>query len=67
MSTIHLTKSDNNDDVKMGGYRSSNTLNFLAGFHLSQNSRLIFTYNKSIDNVIFPDTYCFNFLFWKWF
>lgn len=32
-------------------------LNFLAGFHLSQNSRLIFTYNKFIDNVIFPDVY----------
>lgn len=40
-----------------GGYRSSNTLNFLAGFHLSQKSRLIFTYNKSIDKIVFPDTY----------
>lgn len=40
-----------------GGYRSSKTLNFLAGFHLSQNSRLIFTYNKSIDSVVLPDTY----------
>lgn len=40
-----------------GGYRSSNTLNFLAGFHLSVNSRLIFTYNKSLESVVLPDTY----------
>ncbi|GGF21445.1 PorP/SprF family type IX secretion system membrane protein [Flavobacterium limi] len=52
-----------------GGYRSSNTLNFLAGFHLSANSRLIFTYNKSIDNVVLPDTYgvVFNYRFGKGF
>jgi type IX secretion system PorP/SprF family membrane protein len=40
-----------------GGYRTSNTLNFLAGFHLNSHSRLIFTYNKSLGNVVFPDSY----------
>lgn len=52
-----------------GGYRSSNTLNFLAGFHLSTNSRLIFTYNKSIESVVLPDTYgvVFNYRFGKGF
>lgn len=40
-----------------GGYRSSNTLNFLAGFHLSQNFRIICTYNKSFENVVIPDTF----------
>jgi type IX secretion system PorP/SprF family membrane protein len=40
-----------------GGYRTSNTLNFLAGIHLNSNSRLIFTYNKSLGNVVLPDTY----------
>jgi type IX secretion system PorP/SprF family membrane protein len=47
------------------GYRSSNTLNFLAGFHLSTNSRLIFTYNKSLESVVLPDTYgiVFNYRF----
>ncbi|WP_163398823.1 PorP/SprF family type IX secretion system membrane protein [Flavobacterium fluviatile] len=48
-----------------GGYRSSNTLNFLAGFHLSANSRLIFTYNKSLESIVLPDTYgvVFNYRF----
>lgn len=40
-----------------GGYRTSKTLNFLAGFHLSDNFRVICTYNKSIDNVVIPDTF----------
>lgn len=40
-----------------GGYRSSNTLNALAGFHVSQNFRIICTYNKSFDNVVIPDTF----------
>lgn len=40
-----------------GGYRTSQTLNFLAGFHLSDNFRVICTYNKSIDNVVIPDTF----------
>jgi type IX secretion system PorP/SprF family membrane protein len=40
-----------------GGYRSSNTLNVLAGFHISQNFRVICTYNKSFDNVVIPDTF----------
>lgn len=40
-----------------GGYRSSNTLNILAGFHVSQNFRIICTYNKSFDNVVIPDTF----------
>ncbi|MBZ4044171.1 PorP/SprF family type IX secretion system membrane protein [Flavobacterium hibisci] len=52
-----------------GGYRSSNTLNFLAGFHLSANARLIFTYNKSLESVVLPDTYgvVFNYRFGKGF
>lgn len=52
-----------------GGYRSSNTLNFLAGFHLSTNSRLLFTYNKSLESVVLPDTYgvVFNYHFGKGF
>ncbi|QSW90294.1 type IX secretion system membrane protein PorP/SprF [Flavobacterium endoglycinae] len=40
-----------------GGYRTSKTLNLLAGFHLSDNFRVICTYNKSIDNVVIPDTF----------
>lgn len=40
-----------------GGYRTSKSLNFLAGFHLSDNFRIICTYNKSIDNVVIPDTF----------
>ncbi|WP_281234975.1 PorP/SprF family type IX secretion system membrane protein [Flavobacterium gelatinilyticum] len=40
-----------------GGYRTSKTFNFLAGFHLSDNFRVICTYNKSIDNVVIPDTF----------
>lgn len=40
-----------------GGYRTSNTLNLLAGFHLSDNLRVICTYNKSFDNVVIPDTF----------
>ncbi|TDW52831.1 type IX secretion system PorP/SprF family membrane protein [Flavobacterium sp. 270] len=39
-----------------GGYRTSKTINFLAGFHLSNNLRVICTYNKSLDNVVIPDT-----------
>ncbi|WP_276380995.1 type IX secretion system membrane protein PorP/SprF [Flavobacterium sp. H4147] len=40
-----------------GGYRTSKTLNLLAGFHLSDNFRVICTYNKSIGNVVIPDTF----------
>ncbi|MRX69518.1 type IX secretion system membrane protein, PorP/SprF family [Flavobacterium resistens] len=40
-----------------GGYRSSNTLNLLAGFHLNENFRIICTYNKSFENVVIPDTF----------
>ncbi|SHH89810.1 PorP/SprF family type IX secretion system membrane protein [Flavobacterium defluvii] len=40
-----------------GGYRTSNTLNLLAGFHISDNFRVICTYNKSFDNVVIPDTF----------
>ncbi|WP_426484842.1 PorP/SprF family type IX secretion system membrane protein [Flavobacterium sp. 2] len=40
-----------------GGYRSSNTLNFLTGFHLNENFRIICTYNKSFENVVIPDTF----------
>lgn len=40
-----------------GGYRTSNTLNFLAGIHLNSNSRVIFTYNKSLGNIVLPDTF----------
>jgi type IX secretion system PorP/SprF family membrane protein len=40
-----------------GGYRTSNSLNFLAGFHLSDNFRVICTYNKTIDNVVIPDNF----------
>ncbi|MDR7212056.1 type IX secretion system membrane protein PorP/SprF [Flavobacterium piscis] len=40
-----------------GGYRTSNALNFLAGFHINSNSRIIFTYNKSLENVALPDTF----------
>lgn len=40
-----------------GGYRSSKTINVLAGFHLSGNLRIICTYNKSFENVVIPDTF----------
>ncbi|WP_281310416.1 PorP/SprF family type IX secretion system membrane protein [Flavobacterium flavigenum] len=40
-----------------GGYRTSNALNFLAGFHISDNFRVICTYNKAIDNVVIPDNF----------
>ncbi|WP_348799758.1 PorP/SprF family type IX secretion system membrane protein [Flavobacterium adhaerens] len=48
-----------------GGYRSSKIVNLLAGFHLSKNSRLIFTYNKSFESVVLPDSYgvVFNYRF----
>jgi len=40
-----------------GGCRKSNTLNFLAGFHLSEHFRIICTYNKSFYNVVIPDSF----------
>ena len=40
-----------------GGYRTSKSINLLAGFHLSDNFRIICTYNKSIDNVVIPDNF----------
>ncbi|PXY42856.1 hypothetical protein DMB65_02235 [Flavobacterium cheongpyeongense] len=40
-----------------GGYRTSKSLNFLAGFHLSDNFRVICTYNKSIENIVIPDNF----------
>lgn len=40
-----------------GGYRTSNTINVLAGFHVSDHFRVICTYNKSFDNVVIPDTF----------
>jgi len=39
------------------GYRTSNTLNLLAGFHVNQKFRIICTYNKSFENVVIPDTF----------
>lgn len=40
-----------------GGYRTSNAINLLAGFHVGNNFRVIFTYNKSLDAVEIPDQY----------
>ncbi|KAF2515223.1 PorP/SprF family type IX secretion system membrane protein [Flavobacterium foetidum] len=40
-----------------GGYRTSNHLNLLAGFHMGRNSRLIFTYSKSMEKIVLPDTF----------
>lgn len=40
-----------------GGYRTSDTVNLLAGFYVSDKFKIICTYNKSFDNVVIPDTF----------
>ncbi|PWB25187.1 PorP/SprF family type IX secretion system membrane protein [Flavobacterium sp. HTF] len=40
-----------------GGYRTSDTVNLLAGFYIKDNFKIICTYNKSFDNVVIPDTF----------
>lgn len=39
------------------GYRTNNSVNLLAGFHLSNHFKAIFTYNVSFDAVAIPNQY----------